>query len=291
MNFMFGSRHHRDEQPPASPIPREQLPLVQAPGDLWSAIERQLDQPVRTPAFAWQWRWAMAAVVVTLTIGGWFIARRGNQWIETDASSRTRIQVGDIGVVDIEPNSRVRIIASKPTEHRLALARGEISAVVTAPPRLFFVETPSVTAVDLGCAYKMRTDEAGNGSLEVTAGWVELERDGRESLVPAGASCRMRSGRGPGTPYFADAPEALRQSLDTFDTDRRGLDMILATVRVRDTLTLWHLLSRVEGPDRERVFDRIVKLVPLPQGISRDAALRLDPETLTRWREELAWHW
>jgi hypothetical protein len=56
-------------------------------------------------------------------------------------------------------------------------------------------------------------------------------------------------------------------------------------------LTLWHLLSRVEGPDRARIFDRMVALTPLPAGVSREKALALDRETLTRWREELAWGW
>src|SRR4029077_20628692 len=131
------------------------------------------------------------------------------EWLQTDATSRARIGIGEIGTVEVEPNSRVRLIAATSNEHRLALARGESSAVVTAPPRLFFVDLPTSTAVDLGCAYRMKTDESGSGLLRVTAGWVALEWKDRESLVPAGASCRTRSGDGPGTPYFNDAPEAL----------------------------------------------------------------------------------
>jgi len=185
------------------------------------------------------------------------------------------------------------LVAASPTEHRLTLARGEISATVTAPPRLFLVDTPASTAVDLGCAYKMKTDESGDGVLRVTAGWVSLEWKGRESLVPAGAECRTRSGTGPGTPYFADAPEALQEALAAFDF-RGGPDalaIILNQARVRDTLTLWHLLSRVDPADRVRVFNRMVDLVPLPSGVSREKALQLDSATLKSWREELAWKW
>nr|AUN37702.1 hypothetical protein [uncultured bacterium] len=69
------------------------------------------------------------------------------------------------------------------------------------------------------------------------------------------------------------------------------MDTILSRARVRDTLTLWHLLSRVESADRIRVFDRMVELVPLPDGVSREKALQLDPATLKSWREELAWKW
>ena len=66
---------------------------------------------------------------------------------------------------------------------------------------------------------------------------------------------------------------------------------MLAHSRVRDTLTLWHLLSRVDPAERGRVYDRIAELTPPPSGVTRDKVLQLDPATLTLWREELAWTW
>jgi hypothetical protein len=166
--------------------------------------------------------------------------------------------------------------------------------VIDAPPRLFFVDTPTSTVVDLGCAYTMRVDDTGAGTLRVTAGWASLEWSGRESLVPAGASGHTRPDVGPGTPSFDDATLALKQALDAFDFEQGGrtaIDVVLVEARVRDTLTLWHLMSRVEPADRERVFNRIVALTPLPNTVSREQALALDAEALKRWREELAWTW
>jgi len=132
----------------------------------------------------------------------------------------------------------------------------------------------------------------------VTAGWVALEWKGRESLVPAGANCRTKSGEGsgsgPGTPFFSDASEALQQALSAFDFEKGGseaLRVIRSEARVRDTLTLWHLLSRVDPEERVPVFDRMVELTPLPQGISREKVLELDKDTLQQWRQELAWKW
>jgi hypothetical protein len=69
------------------------------------------------------------------------------------------------------------------------------------------------------------------------------------------------------------------------------LEVILAEARVRDTLTLWHLLQRVPVGDRARVYDRIAFLTPVPDGVSREKALKLDPETLRLWKDELAWKW
>jgi hypothetical protein len=216
------------------------------------------------------------------------------EWMETDSSSRAGIKVGDIGSVEVEPNTRLRVVTAKPGEHRLALARGEIRAKISAPPRLFFVDTASGTAIDLGCEYALSTDEDGSGLLSVTKGWVSFQWKGLESLVPAGASCRTRPRLGPGVPYFDDAPEALKQAVGDFGFEKSGNDtlgIILAAARVRDTLTLWHLLSRVDVSDRARVYDRIAALTPVPAGVSRERALKLDPQTLNHWKEELAWTW
>jgi len=118
--------------------------------------------------------------------------------------------------------------------------------------------------------------------------------------VPAGAACETRPGKGPGTPYFADAPTSLKEALATFDFAAGGgtaLATILAEARRRDSLTLWHLLSRVgaggEGGtvDRERIATVLAELIPMPSGVTREGVLELDPVMLTRWREELARYW
>jgi hypothetical protein len=106
--------------------------------------------------------------------------------------------------------------------------------------------------------------------------------------------CRTTAGAGPGTPYFEDAPASFKRAVDDFDAGRNGaeaLDLILTESRIRDTLTLWHLLSRVAASDRVRVFDRIAAFEPPPAGVSRDQILALDADALREWREELAWKW
>ena len=217
------------------------------------------------------------------------------QWLETDDTSRARIDIGKVGQVEVDPNTRVRLIATQPTEHRLELARGRMSARISAPPKLFFVNTPSAVAEDLGCAYTLEVDDAGNSLLRVTLGWVALQLKDRESLVPAGAACATRPGIGPGTPYFEDASELFRTALAKLDFEPNdtqwskipALDIVLHQARPRDTMTLWYLLSRVDQNDRGRVYARMVELVPPPDGVTRDGVLRLDQEMLKRWRDRI----
>lgn len=266
----------------------ENLPTVEAPEAIWTSIAAALDsdRSRQRPALRW-WRLAFAAAVALALAGGayWRFAHQSGEWIETNSVSGATLKIGEIGWVEIAPNTRLRVVAARPDEQRLALARGEIRAKISAPPRLFFVDTASGTAVDLGCEYTLNTDEDGSGLLRVTKGWVSFQWKGLESLVPAGASCRTIHAFGPGIPYFDDASESVKQA------GNGPLSVVLAESRVRDTLTLWHLLSRVDEGARAQVYDRIAALTPVPAGVSREQALKLDPETLRRWKEELAWTW
>ncbi len=278
------------------------------------------------------WPLALAAVLVLLVLGaawlgmrarpfrgvaepeeaGWDVARleglprlgprevagRGRwavgEWLETDGTSRARVRIGAIGTLDVEPNTRLRLVGTGPDEHRLALARGTIGADVTAPPRLFLVETPAALAVDLGCTYTLEVDAAGGGLLRVTRGFVSLEQGGRQSYVPAGAICRMRAGHGPGTPRFADAPATLQSALDAFDFDgaaAESLAIVLGAARPMDGLTLWHLLPRVDLSERGGVYDRLAALVPPPGAVTREGVLRLDAAELEAWKAALERGW
>lgn len=214
------------------------------------------------------------------------------QWLETDSVSQAQVAVASVGNVTVEPDSRVRLVQSGETEHRLELQRGRIQAFITAPPRLFFVDTPGATAVDLGCRYELAVDKDGSGMLQVTLGWVSLERDGRESIVPSGAACRTQKGIGLGTPYYLDASQRFQRELERLDFGDHSDDALQAVLeesRSRDILTLWHLLARAPASTHQRIFDRLAELAPLPQDIDRQEALAGNREALIKWRDTMIW--
>ena len=218
------------------------------------------------------------------------------QWIETRAA-RARLSVGpggdEIGEVQLEPRTRVGLLDPGEKRHRLSLARGVMHATIWAPPGNFVVDTPSAVAVDMGCRYTLEVDERGAGLLRVEAGWVGFEHRGLQSLVPAGASCATRTGIGPGTPSFETASPAFAAALEAIDfgppgdARRTALGRVLDEARPRDALSLWHLLTRVEGEDRARVFDRLHALVPAPDGVTREGVLRGERAMRERWWDAL----
>jgi hypothetical protein len=173
---------------------------------------------------------------------------------------------------------------------------------------LFFVDTPSAVAADLGCAYTLEVDSDGASLLRVTSGWVALQLKDRESVVPAGAACATRPGVGPGTPYFEDTSENFRRALAELDFQSQvttsfagsvkpdssklpALQALLAESRPRDTLTLWHLLSRIDGAERVLVYERLVAFASPPEGVTREGVLQLDNQMLSLWRERLETTW
>ena len=270
------------------------LLLVSSLGAWWLYSRGRKDLPGKS-------YWQVTRLDGTPTIGKEGIANNGKlavgEWLETDGKSRAQIAVGSIGNVDIDENTRVRLLETQPTEHRLELARGKMSARIWAPPRLFFVDTPSAVAADLGCAYTLEVDDHGASKLRVTSGWVALELKDRESIVPAEASCDTQPGVGPGTPYFEDSSAEFRESLKKVDFDpdaaarSAALTLMLNDARPKDTLTLWHLLARVDGNDRARVYDKLAALDPPPPGVTREGVLQLNKVMLESWRDELKSTW
>ena len=234
-------------------------------------------------------------------------------WLETDSATRVRIDVADIGHVEIDHGSRVRLLETGKSGHRLELARGRLLAEIEAPPRVFFVDTKAATAVDLGCAYELTVDDRGAGRLVVKAGYVELEpvvgasagggsaagvwggpAQRLPSVVPAGAECAIDPALGPGIPVYSLAKEGMRDAVARLDedaADRAALDAFLESRGPKDTLGLVHLLERVPEETRAVVLDVLESVVKAPPGATRSATLALDPAALSAWRAELAPRW
>lgn len=305
--------------------PAPEFPAITAPGQ---AVERPriltaLRPRLKAAAFAWAAILLLVAASLFLSRGkpspvepsewnvtnmegaarvaGQAIGAKGGtenlgvgQLLETDNASKASIHADETGEIELAPGTRLRLLKSSSGVKRVELERGTIHATIWAEPGKFVVDTPSATAVDLGCVYTLHVDDSGDGLLRTTLGWVGFKLGDREAFIPAGAACATRKKTGPGTPYFEDASEAFRDSLakldpgsSTAEERAAALQVVLVQSRKRDALTLWHLLSRVPDSDRGRVYDRLAQLVAPPSGVTRDGILRLDPQMLDSWWDEL----
>lgn len=310
-----------------------ELPVAEAPDRLWERIETRAAAAARSDIRPIQGgrsravrvrQWAAAAALLLVAGGAgafglagaraarWEVSRisgsptvdsravdgasrvRPGNLLETGADGRANVRIGDIGETDVAPNSRLRVLAARPSEHRLSLERGSIHARISAPPRLFIVETPMATAIDLGCEYTLDVDSLGASTLRVTLGWVALEDRDRRTLVPMGARAVTRPGFGIGIPVYEDATPSLRSAARTLEErpdEEVALAILMAEARRQDAITLWHVLSRVDGRARARLALRLSQLVAPPRDVAIADAIALQPRAMDRWLEEIEPAW
>jgi hypothetical protein len=265
---------HRTELAVAMPPRRRTVwPALAAAAAVIAAAGLMLTTVPGTRATAWQ----VASMQGSASVGGRQVAVSSalgaGQLLRTGNSSEVSLQAEEVGKIDLGPDSELRASSGR----KVLLQRGRLHAFIWAPPREFVVDTPSSRAVDLGCEYTLNVDSTGNGLVHVEMGWVAFQYENRESFIPAGAECVTRKLHGPGVPFYADAPAALRTSLASWEAgDAAVLPAILGAARQRDGLTLWHLLTRVPADSRGEVFDRFAQLVKLPPEVTRAAVLQGD---------------
>jgi len=219
---------------------------------------------------------------------------RAGSLLETDDASEAEVRIGLVGRVTVHPNSRMRLVEMRPGRYRMALEHGKISARTLAPPFTFVVDTPGPTAYDVGCAFTLETDQQGTGQLSVTSGWVQLEIDDRQVLIPAAAASVLRPGGNLGTPYFTDASEAFRGALARLDFEKQDsaarsatLAALLGAARPRDVFSFQEMLRNASGEERRRLIDRGLELLPPPPGVTRAGLLRGDEAMMDAWRKQL----
>jgi hypothetical protein len=214
---------------------------------------------------------------------------REAQWLTTAAGERATLSVPAVGIVTIEPDSRLRLVRSRDRQQRMELARGTLRAFITAPPRLFVVDTPAAKATDMGCVYTLSVETDGATLLRVSVGWVELSGRQGVTRVSAGFECRTDADGRLALPR-AGASSLSEQQLAAFDPASANpveLDAFLDGCDQIDGVTLWHVLQRVPAPSRAKVLDRLTSLFPTPANAPRDKSLALDPSALEAWWTQL----
>lgn len=206
----------------------------------------------------------------------------GSRWLETKPNESATVTITDIGQVAVDPGSRVRLLNTGPAQHRFELTRGTLHARVTAPPRLFVVETPTASAIDLGCAYTLKVTDEGS-ELTVESGMVSLAGKGREVTVLEGMRAVSSASRAPTTPVAIDASPAFIEAVAQFDRDGSAVEQLLILARPADAATLWHLLPVVPGVRRSAVFGMLRSMVRAPESLTVENSADANSPAMQQW--------
>ena len=228
---------------------------------------------------------AFSLTTGSATCGGSAVAFAGTlpvgAWLETHDHTVAALKVADIGELTVFGDSKLRVVATNATTQHLELARGHVHARVSAPPRLFVVDTPAATAVDLGCQYDLTVDEHGRTHLRVSVGAVSLEDKHGVIYVPATFEVAMTPGA-LGTPTSIDAPPDFQDAVSSFARGGPAAPLIAAATS-RDRVTLWNAINRRTGADRAALVAKLEALAPLPDPALHAKALAGDADAMDIW--------
>ena len=264
----------------------ERLEGLLRPLGLRSETAPALRRPRRS-----QWVLSLVAVAAAASIAIVVFMPRGT---ETLKEPRT-FEFGKLGRITAEAKSRVKLVRQDQELIKLRLEEGTVHAKIAADarPRLFQVETPATTCVDLGCQYTLTVDRSGCSRVRVTTGKVAFVLGAREVFIPAGAGCEAVPGCRSATPLFDDAPLPVVQAIRAFDgaapAGRAAAARAVAVLadRQRETLPLWHFLQDSDPLVISAGLDGLIRLVDIPKDISREGSLRGDPGAVAAWKEYL----
>ena len=242
------------------------------------------------PGAEWKVRATMGQALIAGRLGQEGVLRAGDV-LETDSRSRAEIRAGAVGRIIVEPGSTLRLVQTAGRRHRLALDRGRIEASLWSPPFTFSFAAPAATAFDVGCAFTLEA-RGGEDVVHVTSGWVQFQWEGRQELIPQGASSIALRGAGPGTPFFDDAPAPFRSALRTLSfgaSEERpaALRQALDAARSADVYSLLRLGIRASPEERALIYDRAAALFPPPPEVTRAAFVARDGDALDRWTRAL----
>lgn len=301
-----------NELPPPSKLEErlraEADALTPAPPELWQRIENRRSAKTAPPRL----RLLLVAGALAAVTVSWLTLRPGRVPLSTWRLNGHPVALGEalvatgqpltltaagVGSVQLQPQGRLRVLESHKTRQRLALDSGILKVKVTAPPRLFVVETSLATATDLGCEYTLSASDEPwlyffrrrvGSALHVVSGYVELEDKNKNVVLVPGGALVVVLGDGHQTlPAF----EAASSAVLTYDSTHALAPLLGALKKPEDTLTLFHLLPRVRGAERATVLDKLLTLTTLPKGVTRAQVLALDPHALATWRDELKLLW
>ena len=267
----------------------EGLERLLAPAALGTAPVR------RARPLAWIAGLAAAAL---FAVGAFQALRRPvveeSPWV-TREDGRRLLDLGRYGEVVAEHDARVRVLRRDEELQSLRLDHGTIHASITraARPRLFQVETPSTTCIDLGCHYTLTVDSQGMTHVKVETGRVLFDFESRDVFIPQGASCKAAKGRAPFTPIHDDASNALKRAVEAFDAAPVGRRADAAKAacelikRREDGLVAWHFLQDPEKAVVGAARDALLKLTSPECGVERPK----DPTSQREWRDSLFPEW
>lgn len=238
--------------------------------------------------------WNVSAVTGTTKIGDDIVKGAAGfapgDAMETFGESYARIEVPDIGTIDVNPFTVLTNVDKKNT---LEIKKGSITANFQNSKNIFHFIIPSANVSDfnLNSSYSITVSDEGISEISVSAGWVDVESDNAEVIIPKYYKVEVSKGKGCGIPFHFSADQEFIDLINelAFRSRETILSQIVKRASLKDAVTLWNIFSRVDHEYRKLVYKKLNELVPHPENIEEEKFLQLDEESMLKWLQEIEW--
>jgi hypothetical protein len=140
----------------------------------------------------------------------------------------------------------------------------------------------------------MDVDGLGAATVRVSSGWVQIEAQNGQQLIPQGMLANTEPNHLVGTAHFESATEAFQHALRAFDFGRLSASehrdartILFREARRDDVFTLLQLAQRLTPSERGELYDRAAQLRTPPSGVTRAMIVAGEGDALEAWRRTL----
>ncbi len=208
--------------------------------------------------------------------------------LNTKTASQTEIVIPHAGIITVYQNT---VIKRLPLINSVELFRGKIHASISLAAENLSVKIPGARIAEFGkgSIFEVTTD-AGYSLVKCISSTLKITGTGKEVFLPSDYFCPVWEARGPGIPYFVNAPHPLINAMESFvlgSGNQAELTIVEETAAEYDVVSLWHLLQAVPVEFRINIFNLIDKFVPPPTGSSQEGLLGLNRGMLMLWLKDI----
>ncbi len=219
-----------------------------------------------------------------------FSVLKEGEILETDEYTRYEILVPDVGNIYLGPSTKIE----RSKSFNIRLLQGTVSKSKSDAKKFLIFEVFGADIKDylLGSSFRLALLNPAFAELEVKEGWISVTKNDKETLILPHHLCKIHSDFGVGLPYNQKSSGSFIETIEQYCFIKPGneevLINLLSKAEIKDGLTLWNLLKRVERKQRDMVIYTILGLLGNPpEGVTPDGLKVLNAEMLSKLLDEI----
>ncbi len=216
---------------------------------------------------------------------------QGETLISQNKSS-AMIKIPKVGNVFVEENTVLFLEKAKDGGNRLNLKSGRIKVTNAVELPDFKIVFKGFEINDKSGEFTVSAEDSNNASVNVNAGFVEINYNEQSIFLNDGYVCDLVDGFDPGTPYNINASDSLKNEIKNFDYNNGGdssVDKIITCAKQKDMLTLLTMIPHASQLKRQVLYQVITNKFPPPDDVTRMGIIKGDPKMLFLWWQEIEW--